>query len=88
MIEKIPGIQTVCVIGIPDLVAGDLPAAIIIKTPQSNVTEQLILNLCERELTDFKKLRGGVHFVDEIPMTPSGKIQKIKLLEMILNKQK
>ncbi|CAO1400983.1 unnamed protein product [Diamesa hyperborea] len=87
LIEKIPGIETVCVIGIPDLVAGDLPAAFVTKTPQSNVTEQYILNLCERELTDFKKLRGGVHFVDEIPLTPSGKVQKMKLLQMVL-KQK
>lgn len=87
MIEKIPGIQTVCVIGIPDLVAGDLPAAFIIRTPQSTVTEQFIINLCERELANFKQLRGGVHFVDEIPLTPSGKVQKMKLLEMVL-KQK
>lgn len=87
MIEKVPGIQTVCVIGIPDLVAGDLPAAFITRTPESTVTEQFILNLCERELADFKRLRGGVHFVDEIPLTPSGKVQKMKLLEMVL-KQK
>lgn len=87
MIEKIPGIVTVCVIGIPDFVAGDLPAAVIIKTPQCNVTEQFIMNLCKRELTDFKQLRGGVHFVNEIPLTPSGKVQKMKLLEMVL-KQK
>lgn len=84
MIEKIPGIETVCVIGIPDLVAGDLPAAVVTKSPQCKVTEQYILNLCESELTDFKQLRGGVYFVDKIPLTPSGKVQKMKLLEMIL----
>ncbi|CAO1417058.1 unnamed protein product [Diamesa serratosioi] len=87
MIEKIPGIVTVCVIGIPDLIAGDLPAAFIVKTPQSNITERFILNLCQRKLSDFKQLRGGVHFVDKIPLTPSGKIQKTKLLELVLNQK-
>lgn len=43
---------------------------------------------------DDMKLRGGVYFVDEIPMTPSGKIQRfsakniaIKLSKKMLSAQ-
>lgn len=28
------------------------------------------------KLSDFKRLRGGVYFVESLPMTPSGKLLK------------
>lgn len=27
-------------------------------------------------LSDYKHLRGGVYFTDELPLTPSGKVQR------------
>lgn len=37
---------------------------------------------------DDMKLRGGVYFVDEIPMTPSGKIQRFSARNIALELSK
>lgn len=76
VLERIDGVGTVCVVGIPDLVATDLPAAVIIRKIGSNLTESDVLNEVAKTLPDYKQLRGGVYFVDELPMTPSGKVKK------------
>lgn len=34
-------------------------------------------------LSDFKRLRGGVVFMDELPLTPSDKISKHALKKLI-----
>lgn len=36
------------------------------------------------KLSDHKRLRGGVYFVDKLPMTPSGKIVKRIVKEMAI----
>lgn len=36
------------------------------------------------KLADFKKLRGGVYFVDSLPMTASGKFLKSIVKEMAI----
>jgi len=40
----------------------------------------------QARLADYKALDGGVVFVDSIPRTASGKVQRFKLLEMQLPK--
>lgn len=77
IIESIEGVEFVSVVGIPDPVATNLPAAIVVKRPEfDDLTEQFIIDYVTEKLPDYKHLRGGAHFVDELPMTPSGKIQK------------
>lgn len=34
------------------------------------------------KLASYKRLDGGVYFVDELPMTPSGKIYRQKVKEL------
>lgn len=60
----------------------DLPAAVVIKTPNSTITAQDISDVVAQELADYKRLRGGVFFVDELPMTASGKIVKRKVRDI------
>lgn len=33
-------------------------------------------------MTDAKQLRGGVYFVDSLPVTPSGKVLRRKVKEI------
>lgn len=79
-IEKViiehPGVAQVCVVGIPDLICTDLPAAVIVKSKGASVTEDDVLKYLDGKFMDFKKLRGGVYFVDDLPRTPSGKVLK------------
>ena len=92
-----PAIANVCVVGIPDEECVDLPAAVVVKKADYQLTEETVKqlisgksraggsiqkNLFEKilvfvdRLADFKQLRGGVYFVDEMPMTPSGKVAR------------
>lgn len=77
-ITKMKGISEVCVVGIPDILTMNLPAALVIKEKESDITEEDILKHVSDSLSDYKHLRGGVFFVDEIPRTISGKLLRRK----------
>ncbi|XP_059617915.1 probable 4-coumarate--CoA ligase 3 [Phlebotomus argentipes] len=84
ILEKHPGVGQVIVVGIPDPVFTDLPAALVVKKNESTVSEEELIELVEKNVSDFKRLRGGVFFVNEIPMTPSGKLRKVKVKELAI----
>uniref|UniRef100_A0A2A4J232 Luciferin 4-monooxygenase n=1 Tax=Heliothis virescens TaxID=7102 RepID=A0A2A4J232_HELVI len=69
-----PGVKDVGVTGKPDELAGELPAAFVVKFPESTVTERELVDFVAGKVSSWKQLKGGVYFVDEIPKTPSGKI--------------
>ncbi|MGF7117974.1 AMP-binding protein [Methanobacterium oryzae] len=75
-----PGIQDVQVVGIPDDKYGEIVGAFIILEEDAD--------LCEEDVRDFGieriaryKVPKHVFFVDEFPLTASGKIQKFKMRE-------
>lgn len=77
IIETIEGVEFVSVVGIPDPIATNLPAAVVVKRPEfDELTEQFIVDYVAERLPENKHLHGGVHFIEELPMTPSGKVQK------------
>lgn len=77
IIESIEGVELVSVVGIPDPIATNLPAAVVVRRPGfEELTEAFIIEYVAEKLPEYKHLHGGVHFVDELPMTASGKIQK------------
>ncbi|XP_059617882.1 uncharacterized protein LOC132262588 [Phlebotomus argentipes] len=73
-----------CVVGIPDPVCSDLPAAVVVRKEGAVVTEEDIARLVASRLSDPKHLRGGVYFVDSLPLTPSGKVIKGRVKQMAL----
>lgn len=76
VIESIEGIEMVCVVGIPDSICTNLPAAVIVKKPEfDDLSEQYIIEYVAEKLPEYNQLHGGVYFVDALPMK-SGKIQK------------
>ncbi|XP_019642431.1 PREDICTED: probable 4-coumarate--CoA ligase 3 isoform X2 [Branchiostoma belcheri] len=76
-----PGVQDAAVIGLPDDVAGELPKAFIVKKSDA-VTEKDITDFVTERVAPYKKLRGGVVFIGEIPKTPSGKILRRMLKDV------
>ncbi|KAH8658001.1 adenylate-forming enzyme AfeA [Xylariales sp. PMI_506] len=65
-----------------DLVT-EVPRAYVVKRkgkPESLVGSE-IYDLVRHRLVSYKRLAGGVIFVESIPRTPSGKVQRFKLLE-------
>lgn len=79
-----PEVQDAAVIGMPDDEAGEVPRAYIVRKPDSPVTAGDITHYVEENVSHFKKLRGGVQFVDAIPKAPSGKILRRILRESLV----
>ncbi|WP_188455595.1 AMP-binding protein [Virgibacillus oceani] len=76
-----PGILDVQVIGIPDAKYGEEVMAWIILKDGVSLTEQDIRSYCEGNIS-YHKIPKYIQFVNEYPMTASGKIQKYKLREI------
>ncbi|GAB0092214.1 4-coumarate--CoA ligase 1 [Sergentomyia squamirostris] len=76
-----PDVTFVAVVGIPDRVYTDLPAAVVVRKEGATVSEGEISDLVATKLSETKHLRGGVYFVDQLPLTPSGKVIKTKVKE-------
>ncbi len=76
-----PSISDVQVIGVPDLKYGEeLMAWVKLKNGEKITTEE-IKEFCKGKIAHYKIPRY-VKFVDEFPMTISGKIQKYKMREI------
>ncbi len=74
-----PRVRDVGVIGQPSQKWGESPAAIVVRGDDA-LTEAELLAWCAGKLARYK-LPKRVHFVDEIPRNPSGKILKRVLRE-------
>ena len=53
-------------------------------TSDSLITADEVYAFARKQLASYKALDGGVVFVEEIPRTPSGKIQRYKLARVNL----
>ncbi|MBF0706521.1 AMP-binding protein [Alkalihalobacillus hwajinpoensis] len=75
-----PSVQDVQVIGVPDEKYGEKVVACIQLKEKGAVNASDILLYCKGKIARYK-VPAHVFFVDEYPMTASGKIQKYKLRE-------
>lgn len=69
------GVESVAVVGIPNVETSYLACAVIIKR-HKRLNEQDVIDHVAQKLPNYKQLHGGVIFVEEFPMTPSGKVIK------------
>ncbi|TMW48849.1 hypothetical protein DOY81_006078 [Sarcophaga bullata] len=83
VILELPDVVEVCVFGIPDILTNNLPAAAIVKAPNSNLTEEEVYNHVTK-LQNCKHLRGGVYFLNQLPKTISGKVLRRKVTELCI----
>ena len=83
VIMQCPGVADVGVIGVPLPDANELPRAYVVhdSSGSSNCTEESIMKFVAARVTAYKRLRGGVRFVDELPRNVGGKIQREVLRE-------
>ncbi|XP_050666957.1 luciferin 4-monooxygenase-like [Leptidea sinapis] len=84
VIRKHPAVLDVAVTGLPDPECGELPVACVVRRPGYDVNDNEIINLVQENLSESKQLRGGVLFMNEIPMTASTKVHRRKLKEIVL----
>ncbi|XP_023938295.2 luciferin 4-monooxygenase [Bicyclus anynana] len=78
-----PGVKEVCVVGVSDPLEGQVAVACVVKNGECHVTAQDIKDLVANKLSKNKQLRGGVVFVDQLPLTSSGKLARSKVLQLV-----
>lgn len=77
VIQAMDGIEFASVVPVPDSATYNLIAAVVKKKDGfEKLEEQNVVDFVANNLPDYKKLHGGAYFVDEFPMTASGKILK------------
>ncbi|XP_055617262.1 uncharacterized protein LOC129762763 [Toxorhynchites rutilus septentrionalis] len=85
VVLKVPGVATACVVGIPEQ-GDDLVTAVVIRSSGEHElpTAESIIRTVEEKMPYYKHIRGGVYFVENLPMTPSGKISRREAKKMVL----
>ena len=75
-----PAIADVQVIGVPDERYGEELMAWVVRKPDEELDEEGVRDFCRGRIAHFKVPRY-VKFVDEFPMTVTGKVQKFRMRE-------
>jgi len=78
-----PEIVDAQVIGVPDARYGEQVMAWVQPTPGAELSEEDVREFCRGQIAHFK-VPAYVAFVEEYPMTVTGKIQKFKLRDMAI----
>ncbi|KAI0944129.1 hypothetical protein AcV7_002036 [Taiwanofungus camphoratus] len=78
-------VSDVCVVGVPDDYSGEVPLAFVVPrasalqrmrqdSREANIIKNSLVKYVEDSVMYYKRLTGGVEFIDVIPRNPSGKI--------------
>jgi len=77
-----PAVAQAFVCGLPDDRWGEVGAAWVVLAPEQECTEAELIEMCKQRLAKYKQPRH-VFFLaaDELPKTPTGKVQKFLLIQ-------
>jgi len=92
-----PDVADTCVVGVPDEYSGEVPLAFVVlsvdaakrawasEAAAAKIKASISKHVADHK-TAYKRLAGGVEFVDAIPKNPSGKLLRRVLREKALKK--
>jgi len=84
---KHPAVQDAAAVGIPDEDYGEEILCCCVLKPDCNCTEEELREFCRDELGEFKTPKV-IKVMEELPKGPSGKIQRLKLPDMVKDSEK
>jgi fatty-acyl-CoA synthase len=77
-------ISQVFAVGLVDDVWGEIGCAVVVPAPGASLTEGDVLEICRANLARFKVPKRVVFCgVEDLPTTPTGKVQKFKLAQRL-----
>jgi fatty-acyl-CoA synthase len=79
---EVDGVEEIAVVGYPDERLVEVPVAFVVSS--TDLLAEDLIERCRGKIASFKIPRHVV-FVEEMPVTPSGKIRKIELREWALD---
>lgn len=82
-----PAIQSAAVIGVADELYGEEVAAFVVLKEDAQAGEEDLINFCKAHLADYKCPKT-IHFVEDIPKGPTGKLLKRELARIYKEKAK
>jgi amino acid adenylation domain-containing protein len=82
VLESHPAVLEAAVVGIPDHYVGEDLIAFAVLRAGMDVDEREMLAFCESRLGHFKT-PTRIHFVTDLPKGPSGKVQRLRLIEKV-----
>ena len=77
-----PAVLDAAAVGVPDRHYGQEIMACVIRRPGVECTEDEIRSFCIEHLGKYKTPKA-IRFVDELPRGPSGKVQRLKLIDLL-----
>jgi acyl-CoA synthetase (AMP-forming)/AMP-acid ligase II len=75
-----PGVAEVVVFGIPDAYWGEAVHAVVVRHPDSGVSERELIDYCAKSLAGYKKPKA-VEFVHALPVSGYGKVLRRQVRE-------
>ena len=83
VLTKHPAVSSSAVIGLPDDVLGEVVCAVIQLKSGQSCTEEELKSYLNEQIANYE-VPGKIIFIEEFPVTASGKIQKVKLQEQFI----
>jgi fatty-acyl-CoA synthase len=82
LLDAHEGVSQSFAVGLHDERWGELGCVVVVRSPGSHVTEAEIIEYCRERLARFKVPKRVVFYrADELPTTPTGKVQKFRLIQ-------
>lgn len=75
-----PAVLEAAVVGVPDSKWGEVPKALVVLKPGNQATAHELMTFCRDRMAHFKAPKS-IEFLDSLPKTATGKVQKFALRE-------
>jgi fatty-acyl-CoA synthase len=80
MLYEHPAVLEAAVVGVPDSTWGEVPKALVVLRSGQQTSAQELIAFCRARMAHFKAPKS-VEFLDSLPKTATGKVQKFALRE-------